>query len=148
MIDGHHVFNPHTPFAGEVYSGLYRDDHSCPQYLRLPSCNPRSLMNFQPHAMSGGVRKIPRYPGLTQHLAGCGIHVAHAISRSHGVDCRLLRLSHGFIRTPRFPRNRTHPYSTGLVRTITIEYNTEVADHESTRGDRLLRGSPMWQRRP
>src|SRR5580693_8361457 len=69
------------------------------------------------------------------------VHFPYGSSRPHSLYRRLLRFPHRFVRSPRFFRGCTrdgaHPYGAGLVRTITTEYNTEIADNECTRSDGL-----------
>ena len=60
LADGHHILDPHTPFAGEVYSRLDSDDHPRLQNLFLPFRDPGSLVNLQPYSVPGRMRKISR----------------------------------------------------------------------------------------
>ena len=95
---GHHVLDPHAPFAGEVYSRLNRDDHTGPQYFFLPGCDPRRFVNLQAHAMPGRVRKIATQSRLAQHLAGRLVHFRYANSGPDSRNRRLLRFPHRFVR--------------------------------------------------
>lgn len=46
LADGHHVLDPHAPFAGEVYSRLDGDDHARLEHFRLPGSNSRRFVDL------------------------------------------------------------------------------------------------------
>ena len=63
-------------------------------------------------------------------------------------DRSLLRFEHGLIHLTRCPVGTPHVHGARPVRTITCEYNTEVADHEPAARDAGLGGATMDYRRP
>src|SRR5947209_8715484 len=89
--------------------------------------------------------KVASQPGLAQDFACRSIDFANRRPRLHGFNRSLLRVPHSFIDAAGLARNVSHPDGTGLIGTITREYNTEVADHERAWRDGLLRGAAMRQ---
>ena len=71
------ILTPHLP--GKYTPGSIGDHHARPQDFFLPSCDSRRLMDFQPHAMPGGMREITSQPGLAQHLTRRFVHLATLI---------------------------------------------------------------------
>src|ERR1700752_192590 len=53
LRDHHHVFDAHPPLAGQKTPRLNRDHLSWPQNFLLASSHAGSLVNFEPHSMSG-----------------------------------------------------------------------------------------------
>src|SRR5579862_4924523 len=145
--DCDHVLDPNAPFAGEVYSRLDRDDHPRLQNFLLPLGDSRRFVNFEANSVPGGMGKITSQPGLSQYLTSGLVDFADSDARPHSVNRSLLTLFHRLVGPARFIRYRPDPHGTRLIRAITFEYNTEVADDESTGGDGLVRSAPVRQSR-
>src|SRR5580700_1436987 len=83
-----------------------------------------------------------------QYLTGRRINLADGNARPNRIDRRLLGFFYRLVSLTSVLRDSPYPYSAGLVRTVTREYNTEVADHEPSPSNRLIRSPPVGQRRP
>src|SRR5579864_5378638 len=98
--------------------------------------------------MSRGVSKIAPQALFIQGFTRGKVHFAHADSWPHRLDGGLLSTLYSLVHVTSFLGNRPYPNRASLVRAITCEYNTEVANHESPRPDGLFRGPAMGQSRP
>ena len=143
----HHVLDPHTPFAGEVYSRLDGDDHARPQDLLCPSATRGRFVDLQPYSVAGGMGKIPPNPALRNLLRAAASTSPAVIPGRTAVNRRLLRFPHRLVRMAGLLGCLTHPDRAGLVRAITCKYNTEVTDNEPASGDGLRRSTAMRQSR-
>jgi hypothetical protein len=59
MLGHHyHILDPYPAFPRDINARFNRDDHSRSEGFTQPSGNARSLVDFQAHAMAGGMGKI------------------------------------------------------------------------------------------
>src|SRR5581483_6029992 len=92
-----HIFDPDPADAWDVNTGFYSYYHARLQLLVLPTGDARSLMNLQPHTVTGGMRKVLPNSAPVQNAAGGAIYSRHRNSRTNLFDCRLLRKQNSVI---------------------------------------------------
>src|ERR1039458_3820116 len=85
---------------------------------------------------------------LTQHTAGCLVHLSTAYAWSHCLYCGFLRFQHRLVCIPFACFWLTKEYCAGHIRAITFENNTEVEGQESSPGQAGQGGAAVRQRRP
>src|SRR3984885_12348715 len=72
---GNHIFDAHSKLTWNVNAGLNGDDHSRHKGLRLVRGNAGCLMNFEPHAMTGGMTEVVSQAGFAKDAARCVVYV-------------------------------------------------------------------------
>src|ERR1700733_5303053 len=95
---GNHIFDAHSKLTWNVNAGLNGDDHSRQKGLRLVRGNAGCLMNFEPHAMTGGMTEVVSQAGFAKDAARCVVYVTTGDSWLDRRDGRHLRLPHSIIR--------------------------------------------------
>src|SRR5690348_15413616 len=129
--DHDHVFDANATASGDVDTGLDGYHHAGLKLILLGPAQPRRLMDFQADAVAGGMGEVPRQPGAPKGAASRLIHVAAAYASAYSLDRRLLRLPHRLVHFAVGWGTLPHVHSASHVRTVTVEYNTEVEHDES-----------------
>src|SRR5882757_10753264 len=84
--------------------------------------------------MSRGMGEVLSQMTPSQDLTSCFVHRRGAYSGSNLGDCRLLRFGDSCVHLARIVAETAYVHGACPVRTITGEYNTEIADDESAAG--------------
>src|SRR6266403_1000512 len=93
--------------------------------------------------MPGRMREIAVQLPFAKHTPRRAIHFGGTHARTNCGNGSLLRFQNGFIQSPSLRRGLSDVHSSGPIRTITGEYNTKIADHESAPGNARVRGTAM-----
>src|SRR6266568_974806 len=141
LPDQHRVFNPYASEVPNIDSGFHCEHlaDTKPGFLALRQAG--QLMNIQPHAVAGAVRKETIQPKVAQEAPSRSVRLRAGNARAECLQGGFLRSQDGLVEAPGLAIRPAHKDRSRHVRGVSGDYSTKVEDYQLARLERL-RGCP------